>query len=150
MVSDIYAVNDRDLNFKLYRINWLDQEITRYRDYEWTATSFHTAFFVAILYFLIDSQRNNLIKATGSNILVLPIFLYLIIACYQLRDIHIKLNRSRNERNEYLRDIGEPRVEEIKGVKFIEGKGAYITISFIIWLIFLFAIDVILLVNSGK
>lgn len=149
------AISDRDLKFKLNRINWLDQEITRYRDYEWTVTGFHTAFFVAILYLLIDTNRRPyIINTFVSKILLgLAIFIYVIIACSQLKNIHIKLNRSRIDRDIFLKDIGEPNIEGkykfIEGRdKFYEGKGALYIIAFIIWLIILFLFDVFLLYNN--
>jgi hypothetical protein len=153
MVFKIDELEERDLNFKLNRINWLDQEITRYRDYEWTATSVHTAFFVAILYLLINPEtRLGLMNAIGSKILLgLPISLYFIIACYQLIDIHIKLNRNRNERTKFLNDIGEPKGKEItKCCGFYEGKAAFSIISFIFWLIILFAFDLFLLYKNAE
>ena len=142
--------SDRNFKFILNRINCLDQEITRYRDYEWKATSFHTAFFVAILYFLIDPHGQlYLINAIGSIILGFAISVYFIIACYQLIDIHIKLNKKRNKRTKLLKDIGENLTDkEIPSPYFYEGPAAYFIICFIIWLISLFALDLFLLYKS--
>lgn len=144
-------------NYRLHRLNFFDQEINRYRDYEWKATSFHTAFFVAILYLLIDPHtRLYLINAIDSKILLglaigLAISGYFIIACYQLIDIHFKLNKRRNDRTRILNDIrGYSQYEIItKRWGFYEGKAAYFIISFIIWLIFLFAFDIFLLYKNG-
>ncbi|CAG1004519.1 MAG: hypothetical protein MPEBLZ_02256 [Candidatus Methanoperedens nitroreducens] len=145
MVLTSGAISDRDLNFRLNRINILDQEITRYRDYEWKATSFHTGFFVAILYLLINTDtQQNLINAIGSkNIIVYFILLlYLGIACGQLIDIHKKLDRSRVDRDNHLFYIGEP---ESKGNDKDNWFHNWIyIILFIIWLIVLFVSDSVL------
>ncbi len=48
-------------NFALNRLRWLDQEITKYRDYKCKAASFHAAFFTALLFILLDAQRRILL-----------------------------------------------------------------------------------------
>ncbi len=147
MVLERHRLSDRDLNFKLHRLNYLDQEITRYRDYEWKATTIHTAFFVAILYILIDPARRPYITQTINLILLgWVIFGYFFVACAQLLYIHIKLNSKRNDRTALLEEIGEsgePRITEFCG--FYEGKGVIFILSFIIWLIFLVFTDLFLL-----
>lgn len=152
MVSQDYEVSDRELNFKLHRLNCLDQEITRYRDSEWKVTSFHTAFFVAILYLLIDLDKyRNVLNTRYSIFYFVFVYLYLIIAISQLFWIHRKLNMTRNERSKLLQSIGassKPPITKLWG--FYEYPGAHFIICFIIFLMVLAIVDLFLLCDLNS
>ncbi len=80
MVLDANKLPDRDLKFLMNRLAWIDKEITRYRDFEWKATSFHAAFFVALLYAILNDkwQVHLCIHRTW---LILAVICYLLISC---------------------------------------------------------------------
>lgn len=142
-------LSNRDLTFRLHRLRWLDQEITRQRDYEWKATSFHAAFFVAILYLLIDpAKREYLLSA--KCLVSFTIIVYFFIICSQLLYTHFRLNMRRNERSKLLESIGAPFDEEIKGCcGFCEGTGVIFILTFLISLLFLAMVDLFLLFYGG-
>ena len=56
-------LSERQWAFHSDRLKWLDQEITRYRDFEWKATSFHAAFFAAVLYLLLGKDSGPVLRA---------------------------------------------------------------------------------------
>lgn len=146
MILTENELSNRDLNYKSDYLRWLNQEITRYRDYEWKSTSFHTAFFIAILYILIDpAKRQYLLNA--SCFTAIAIIIYGGFAIAQLVYIHWKLNKRRNERNELLKSIGAKYAYKkiTKWWGFNEGIGVIFIIGFIILLIILIIIDLILL-----
>lgn len=144
MVHKLNELSDRDLNFLSERLKWLDNEITRYRDFEWKATSFHAAFFIAVLYAILNKKWQAQLCAYKSW-LIIAITFYIVISCLQLIYIHKRLNTSRNFRSEILTKIGEegpPKIFKFWGLW--EGPGAIFPIGFLLSLIFL-AISVIML-----
>jgi len=86
-------LSEKELSYRLDRIRWLEQEITRYRDYEWKATSFNAAFFVSLLYILLDEQKRQFILDYYKFEIILVVILYLLFALFQLLFIHQRLGR---------------------------------------------------------
>jgi len=131
----------RRLSIMLDRLKWLDQEITRFRDYEWKATSFHSAIFVAILYALLDPKRHRYLCELSTPIGI-AILIYLIIALSHLAYIHARLNESREKRDDLLGKLGQERIFTKKFrwrdcVKAKEGWGVIFLVGFGVSLILL-------------
>jgi hypothetical protein len=80
-------IPQRKWDFLMDRLRWLDQEITRYRDFEWKATSFHTAFFTALLYALLNKEWRPFLQDQRVW-LASAVIIYLGIAFSQLIYIH--------------------------------------------------------------
>lgn len=137
MIPNKDSLPDRDFTFLHDRLRWLDQEITRYRDFEWKATSFHAAFFTALLYALLDAQT-RLYLSNYKVWLTAAIFIYLVIACAQLIYIHRALNLRRNDRSDLLGRLGQAAPQRItRFFSLYEGLGAIFLIGFLLSLIFL-------------
>jgi hypothetical protein len=147
MIHSQKKLSNRELNFKLHRLNWLDNEITRYRDYEWKATSFHSAFFIAIFYFLLDEGKRKILISNKIP-LISAIILYLTISIWQLIYIHLRLNSRRNDRSELLFSIGAISVKEkiTKWGGFCEGIGVIFILAFIFFFISIAIINILLLI----
>jgi hypothetical protein len=151
MIPDENVLPERDLNFALDRLKWLDQETTRYRDYEWKATSFHAAFFVAILYAILDPKKHQYLYGLTTGVLII-IGIYVGIAISHLVYIHFRLNARRNEKRDLLIKLGqEVKEKEITcWWGFCEGWGVIFPLGFMASLIGLAEILIVLLCPPGK
>lgn len=138
-------ISDRKFNFLQNRLDWLDQEITRYRDFEWKATSFQAAFFVALLYLLLDDRKRHLLQMF-KPLLACTIIIYGTIGCIQLLYIHKRLNARRNVKNDLLTSLGEPAEKKITWLfGLVEGWGAMFPFVFVLSLAFLAMMTVLIL-----
>ena len=136
-IPDGRTITDRSLSYIDYRLRWLDQEITRYRDFEWKVTSFHAAFFAALLYLMLDVGKRALMTQSRYWLLF-SIVGYGIISCAHLVYIHYQLNRRRNERNALLAGLGVTAPKQITRLYgLVEGVGVIFPIGFLLTIIFL-------------
>ena len=134
MVHNMSGLPDRDLNFILNRIEFFEQEITRYRDLEWKSTSFHAAFYVALIFLLFDKEHSVILRSANVS-LTIAVVIYAILACVQLVYIHYRLNFCRNEKFDLLTRIGEQ-----SSLKITTFGGLYEGIGFIFILGFLLSL----------
>jgi len=140
MIPGKDSLPDRDLDFIMYRLRWLDQEITRYRDFEWKATSFNAAFFTAVLYGILNKDLKDCFNKFKSWLIV-AVLAYLFISCVHIIYIHMQLNKRRNEKIKPLPDrLQKPDVipeDDLKPIKwgFCEGWGVIFPIGFLLSLI---------------
>jgi hypothetical protein len=139
MSKEHNELTDRQWAFHSDRLKWLDQEITRYRDFEWKATSFHASFFAAVLYLLLGKDSGPVLK-TYRWWLGVAIIAYAVIAVSQLVYIHFRLNEQRKNRDRRLAILGQESVAPRMRLRgFWEGSGALFPIGFLVSLLFLAA-----------
>ena len=119
------------------RLKFLDEEITRYRDFEWKATSFHAAFFVAVAYLLLDPVKKAVLVHFALELTGITV-VYASQACAQLLYIHHRLNARRNDRSDLLALLGEESSPKNKGLRgFYEGVGFLFVACFVTCLAYL-------------
>lgn len=141
-------LSDRSWSFWVDRLHWLDQEITRYRDFEWKATSFHSAFYVALLYALLNKDSRPVLQAHVWW-LAIAVGGYTIISISQLVYIHVRLNASRNRRGVVLTKLGQESPAPITRMKgYWEGTGAIFPVGFMVSLLFLAIADLVVLFSA--
>jgi hypothetical protein len=123
----------------------LNTEITRYRDYEWKATTCYIAILSAAIGSVLDKDI-WLDLSKYRLVLTSAVAAFALIASSQLAYIHRMLNRRRNERAALLEDLGgpkQPRTNSLWGL--CEGPGFIFFIGFAAFVLFL-AVALIILV----
>jgi hypothetical protein len=115
----------------------LNTEITRYRDYEWKATTCY----IAILSVAIGGVLDKDIWPALSRyrlVLTSAVVAFALIASSQLAYIHMRLNKRRNERATLLEELGRPKQTRIKALwGLCEGPGFIFFVGFTAFMIFL-------------
>jgi len=101
--GDEAQINQRDLT--LHRLESLDNEITRYRDYEWKIASFFNAFFAAVFLVFIDADRRKAVEFAKGWI-VAAVLILAALTAFHMIFVHRKLNQRRYDRHRVYATIG--------------------------------------------
>jgi hypothetical protein len=137
-------------NIQLHRLGWLDNEITRYRNYEWRVASFFNAFYAAMFFLLVDADRRRAIAFLPSWLLALAVWSFFVLVLFHAGYVHRRLNERRLERHELYKAIGGDPWGDFSPRFFNlwEGWGALVFLSLVVIMAALAGLDTALIARG--
>ena len=139
-------------NIQLHRLAFLDNEITRYRDYEWKTATFYNAFLAAVFFVFIDADHRKEVDFLSWGT-VLAVWFLVVLAIYHLIYVHHQLNKRRLERHRLYETLG---VDDHLGdwsPKFVlilyEGPGFWMFFSIVAILVLFGMLDTIIILHKA-